>query len=463
MRRTIALADVVALAVATVVLRRLLLIDIAYVAAALAIFWAGGGYRRRLYYSPWTELPVLVGPSVATAVIALMWPTSGRMTVIEQIAGAVVLVLGTRLLVVVGLQFVRSRSATREDALIVGAGEVGVMVADLLRGNRRCLVRPVGFIDRRNAGIVNRLPVVGDFDHVDKAIDELRVKHLIVADPAARQASAAGVDSRGRDRDIDVWVVPPLVQYDAGPSHLPPDERRSVPFHHVPRPNRHSAARLVKRGFDVAVASVALVVTAPLHLAVALLVRLASPGPVYFRQLRIGQGGRPFELLKFRTMTVNDDSDTTWSVHNDRRVTSVGRFLRRSCLDEVPQLLNVIRGDMSLVGPRPERPFFASTFSESVPDYAERLRVPVGMTGWSQIYGLRGNTCIAQRTRFDNFYIDHWSFRLDLIIMARTVSGILRSVLVGERAAAAAVTDLSFEAAILAEAISLSVSKIPSS
>jgi lipopolysaccharide/colanic/teichoic acid biosynthesis glycosyltransferase len=179
--------------------------------------------------------------------------------------------------------------------------------------------------------------------------------------------------------------------------------------------------------FDLVVASLLLALGSPLLAGAALAVAMSSPGPIFFRQKRVGQDGQVFELLKFRTMRVNDDSDTTWSVTEDDRVTPIGGVLRRTCIDELPQLLNVIRGDMSLVGPRPERPFFVDRFSIDVRWYEERHRAPPGVTGWAQIHGLRGDTSIKDRVLFDNVYIDHWSPWQDIVILARTAGSILRN------------------------------------
>jgi lipopolysaccharide/colanic/teichoic acid biosynthesis glycosyltransferase len=165
---------------------------------------------------------------------------------------------------------------------------------------------------------------------------------------------------------------------------------------------------------------------APLLAAAALAVAVSSKGPILFRQRRIGQHGRPFDLLKLRSMTINNDSDTTWNVALDVRVTRVGRILRRTSLDELPQLINVLKGDMSLVGPRPERPFYVLQFEETIPRYRDRHRAPVGLTGWAQIHGLRGDSSIDDRVRFDNNYIEHWSIWRDLSILARTLSAMLR-------------------------------------
>ncbi len=168
-----------------------------------------------------------------------------------------------------------------------------------------------------------------------------------------------------------------------------------------------------------------LVVTAPLLGGGAVAVRLSSPGPILFRQRRVGRNGRVFELLKLRTMHVNDDADRLWSVAGDPRVTRAGRILRKTGLDELPQLVNVLRGEMSLVGPRPERPLYANRFSAEVPRYGDRHRVPPGITGWAQVHGLRGDTSIGERIRFDNHYIEHWSLWRDLVILLRTAKQVL--------------------------------------
>jgi len=171
-----------------------------------------------------------------------------------------------------------------------------------------------------------------------------------------------------------------------------------------------------------------LMVTAPIFALLALSVKLSSPGPVYFRQRRIGKNGRDVEVLKFRSMRVNDESDTQWSVDVDARVTKIGRFMRKTSLDELPQLWNVLRGDMSLVGPRPERPYFVERFEQEVPRYGDRHRVPVGLTGLAQVSGLRGDTSIQDRAWMDNHYIENWSVGGDLAILARTAGAMIKQV-----------------------------------
>jgi lipopolysaccharide/colanic/teichoic acid biosynthesis glycosyltransferase len=176
----------------------------------------------------------------------------------------------------------------------------------------------------------------------------------------------------------------------------------------------------------VVLAALLLVLLSPVMAVTALAVKLSSPGPVLYRQRRVGQFGREIEMLKFRTLRENDDGDMQWTVVEDPRRTSGGDFLRRTCIDELPQLWNVIRGDMAMVGPRPMRPYFVNRFSAQVPRYADRHRLPVGLTGLAQVHGLRGDTSIEERARFDNYYIEHWTPWEDVKIAALTVLILIR-------------------------------------
>jgi exopolysaccharide biosynthesis polyprenyl glycosylphosphotransferase len=182
------------------------------------------------------------------------------------------------------------------------------------------------------------------------------------------------------------------------------------------------AYTVVKRTFDVIAATLGLIILSPLFFAVAALVKFSSPGPVLFRQERIGRHGKSFTLLKFRTMhcSSKSESDTLWTTRNDPRCTVLGAVLRRFSLDELPQLLNVVRGDMSLVGPRPERPYYVAKFGEDFQKYNMRHRCHVGMTGWAQVNGLRGDTSISDRLQYDLYYMRNWSFGMDLQIIFRT-------------------------------------------
>jgi len=200
------------------------------------------------------------------------------------------------------------------------------------------------------------------------------------------------------------------------------DEMEGLPVVHLvdtPIQGWHAVA---KRGMDVVGSVVLLVLFGPLMLLLALLVKLTSRGPVFFRQERMGLGGRPFIMRKFRSMRVDAESETgpVWAKRGDPRCAGLGQFMRRTSLDELPQLLNVLRGDMSLVGPRPERPHFVQEFANTLPAYMLRHNVKAGMTGWAQISGLRGDTSLKRRLQYDLYYINNWSFSFDLFILLRT-------------------------------------------
>jgi exopolysaccharide biosynthesis polyprenyl glycosylphosphotransferase len=226
--------------------------------------------------------------------------------------------------------------------------------------------------------------------------------------------------------DVEVHVVPRFFELGLAPEGPDVEQIWGIPLYRVRRAALRDAAWKVKRGIDVAVSLSMLVLLSPVFAAIALAVRLSSPGPIMFRQVRVGQHGRQIEVLKFRTLRVNTDSDITWSVEDDPRQTAVGKWLRRLSLDELPQLVNVLRGDMSVVGPRPERPHYVNRFSAQVVGYSDRHRLPVGLTGLAQVHGLRGDTSIEERARFDNFYIEHWSPWQDVKIVLRTGGAIFR-------------------------------------
>jgi lipopolysaccharide/colanic/teichoic acid biosynthesis glycosyltransferase len=253
-----------------------------------------------------------------------------------------------------------------------------------------------------------------------------RVRHIVLVGPPgpATETALELLAARG----CRIWQVDPAQERPGGdragtrrPPHL---------WGHAYRPAR--AGRRTphpgKRALDIALATLALAATAPVLAGCALAVRLADGPGVLFRQERIGLDGQPFTLLKFRTLRPRDDheSATLWNVAHDDRMGPVGRLLRRTSMDELPQLWNVLRGDMSLVGPRPERPFFVQQFSAELPGYQDRHRMPAGITGLAQVHGLRGDTSIPDRVRFDNHYIDSWSLWQDVAILLRTAASLFR-------------------------------------
>lgn len=222
-------------------------------------------------------------------------------------------------------------------------------------------------------------------------------------------------------RGIDVKIIPSVIELMA--SKITADETLGIPVFALKQFRLTGFNRFLKRGFDIVFAAGALVVGAPLMLIIAALIKLTSPGPVFYRQERVGLDGKVFRLFKFRSMIPDAEAKTgpVFAKENDERITPLGRILRRTSLDELPQLFNVLRGDMSVVGPRPERPVFVERFASEVPRYLERHKVKSGMTGWAQVNGLRGNTSIARRVEYDLYYIENWSLLFDIRIIIRTI------------------------------------------
>ena len=227
-------------------------------------------------------------------------------------------------------------------------------------------------------------------------------------------------------RDVHVHIVPRFFEVGLAPSGPDVDDIWGIPVYRVRQAALQRWAWRFKRATDIVVAGALIAMTAPVMAVAALIVRLSGPGPILFRQRRIGQHGEEFEVLKFRTLPadhVANRAGVVWAMNAsmDEYTIKVGRFLKYTSIDELPQLFNILRGDMTLVGPRPERGYLVEQFNRNVDGYAHRHRLPVGLTGWAQVHGLRGETSIAERARFDNQYIEHWSLWLDIVILVRTI------------------------------------------
>lgn len=343
-------------------------------------------------------------------------------TIVQIVLATIPLILLGRLISFRLVGLVRSKGYDLEDALIVGIGPVGLEVARALEDNPQFGLVPCGFVDRFDEDVP--LPLVGRPEHLPAILERTGVRHVILAFGAAGEEELVGIIRRCQDRMVQFYAVPRLFELGVSAEDVG-HEVAGLPLVPVRRPGVSASLWPAKRAFDVVTSALLIALTAPLLIGCALAVKLTSRGPVFFRQVRIGIGGRPFEILKFRSMTVNEDSATQWNVHDDERVTAVGRFLRPTHLDELPQLINVLRGEMSLVGPRPERPHFVQQFGAEIDGYHFRHRVPVGITGWAQVNGYWGDTCIETRVRLDNRYIENWSLWRDLVIGLRTIPTLL--------------------------------------
>jgi exopolysaccharide biosynthesis polyprenyl glycosylphosphotransferase len=331
------------------------------------------------------------------------------------------------------------RGAVVRSALVVGAGAAGQRVAAHFRTQPQLGYRIVGFLDetwppqspqshrpRGQGDPTTTPPVLGRLAHLDEALARYRPNELILADPTLSNDEMLGIVNRCQRQSVAIRVYPDLFQMLV--SEASQVDLRGLTLIGIHNPELQGWQRTVKRWFDVLFSAVVLVLSAPMMLLIALLVRLDSPGPIFFAQERVGQDGKRFHAVKFRSMYHDAESRTGryWTVPNDPRRTRVGKWLRRFSLDEWPQFVNVLVGDMSVVGPRPERPMFVAQFSETVPDYMRRLREKAGLTGWAQVNGLRGDVSIDERTKYDLYYVDNWSLWLDIKIVIRTAFLLLR-------------------------------------
>jgi len=320
------------------------------------------------------------------------------------------------------IKVARQRNYDLEDTIIVGAGPTGVEVAAALQQNPEFGLVPYGFVDRFDERLP--YPIVGTPEQLREVLERTHVRHVVLAFGAATDSEMVAEVRRCAPLRVQFYTVPRFFELGVSPGDMG-YEVDGFALTALRRPGRRHGMWPLKRTFDIIVSLLLLVLTAPIMAACAVLVKLSSPGPVFFRQPRVGVNGGSFEMIKFRSMRVNDDHGTTWSVDDDHRVTRVGNVLRRSHLDELPQLLNVLRGEMSIVGPRPERPYFVEQFSGDIEGYDQRHRVPAGITGWAQVNGYWGDSSIETRVRLDNRYIENWTLWRDVVIGLRTIPTLL--------------------------------------
>ena len=308
--------------------------------------------------------------------------------------------------------------------LIAGAGDLGRLVADKVLEHRELGFKVVGFLDDRAAGDhigYRGLPLLGTLADADEVIRNERIDHVYVALPLEEHVKMLGIVEAVNREGIDIHVVPDLLQFIALRARL--ENLDGVPIISLNDVPLRGINSVLKRAIDAAISgSALLLLSVPLAI-IALIIKRSSDGPVFYTQERMGLDGKAFLVYKFRSMYfgAEDDTGPVWARDDDPRCTPVGRWLRKLDLDELPQLWNVLRGDMSLVGPRPERPYFVEQFKHRIPQYMLRHKVKAGITGWAQVNGWRGNTSLEKRIEYDLYYIENWSVGLDLKILWLTV------------------------------------------
>ncbi len=307
--------------------------------------------------------------------------------------------------------------------LIVGTGEVGEMLMQKTLQNRKLGYQVVGFIDggkgERRQKVMD-VPVMGTLVDIPWVIERYNIDEVIIGLPESSHQELVGIISLCEREKVGIRVFPDVFQIMA--SEVGIGDLGGLPLLTIRDVALQGWKLTLKRGLDIVLSAIALVLLSPFLLLTALLVKLDSPGPVFYIQERMGLDAVPFKMIKFRSMRTDAESEGPgWTTPNDPRRTKLGSLMRRFNIDELPQFVNVLVGDMSLVGPRPERPVYVEQFRQSIPRYMDRHREKAGLTGWAQVNGLRGDTSIIERTKYDLWYIENWSLGLDIKIILRTL------------------------------------------
>jgi Undecaprenyl-phosphate glucose phosphotransferase len=326
------------------------------------------------------------------------------------------------------LREIRRRGYNVRYLVVVGAGNVATDVVQRIRHERELGIQVLGCLSKDGGEKRGPLgiPVLGKYLDLRNMLNKMDIDQVMVALPWEDNNFMPDIMDAVKDTMVDVKIVPDVYQFVSVGGAI--EEFEGLPVISLQSSPLDSMNLIAKRAFDLAVSFIMIVVLSPLMLLLALLVKITSWGPVFYSQERVSFDGTRFRIVKFRTMRLDAEQEgPQWSRTGDDRVTWLGRFLRTYSLDELPQLFNVLRGEMSLVGPRPERPVFIEEFRRRVPRYMLRHKVPAGMTGWAQVNGWRGDTSIDKRIEFDLYYIENWSIALDFKILLLTLVRGMRS------------------------------------
>jgi len=322
------------------------------------------------------------------------------------------------------LRYFRKKGYNLRFILIVGAGELGKRILRSINNHPELGLRVVGFLTRREQKVgqnISGVPVLGLYEDVQKVIQSQHIDQVILALPLEEHVRLGIVMDKINNEMVDVKIVPDFFNYMTLRGGV--EEFDNIPIINLRDSPLYGWNRILKRLSDIILSIIILVLSSPIMALTAILIKVISPGPVFYRQERMGLDGKIFTMLKFRTMREDAEKEVgpVWTKQKDERRTGVGALLRKLSLDELPQFINVLRGEMSIVGPRPERPFFIEKFKEMIPRYMLRHKMKAGITGWAQINGWRGNTSLEKRIEHDIYYIENWSLWFDFKILFLTI------------------------------------------
>ncbi|MDP2682191.1 MAG: undecaprenyl-phosphate glucose phosphotransferase [Deltaproteobacteria bacterium] len=322
------------------------------------------------------------------------------------------------------LRYLRKKGHNLRYALIVGTGDMSKEILKRIDTHPEIGLKVVGLLSTNKDQVganVHGIEVLGVYDEVGRFVKEKGIDHVIIALAWEEHGKVIDVLKNIGEEMVDIQVIPDIYEFATIRGGI--EEFDGLPIISLQDSPLYGWNMVIKRAADIAFSIIAITLTAPLVVLIAITIKLTSHGPVFYRQERMGLDGKIFQMLKFRSMWVDaeKESGAVWAKEDDPRRTWLGAFLRKTSIDELPQFFNVLKGDMSIVGPRPERPVFIEEFRKNIPKYMLRHKMKAGITGWAQVNGWRGDTDLKKRIEYDLYYIENWSFWFDLKIMWLTI------------------------------------------
>ena len=386
--------------------------------------WRGIRLRQEL----WTIFLAWGGAIMVMIIIAFFTKTStdfSRVWIAGWWITSGILLIALRAAIHLSLRFARSRGYNQRQVVVAGAGSLGQKIVSRIRSAPWVGLEIIGFFDdneQLQGQVINGIPVAGKLDDMEMYLQKEDIDQVWIALPLRAETRMKQLMKKILvSTSVEIRFVPDIFEFRL--LNFSVSEVVGLPVLNLTDSPMFGIHQLLKAVEDRIIAGLALIILAPIMALIALGVKLSSPGPAFYRQERVSWNGLSFTMLKFRSMPVNAEQSkgAQWATAGDQRTTLFGHFLRRTSLDELPQLINVIKGEMSIVGPRPERPVFIEEFRTEIPDYMQKHLVKAGITGWAQVNGWRGDTDLGTRIKYDLYYIENWSVSLDLKIMIMTV------------------------------------------
>ena len=408
----------------------------------MIVFSLMGLYKRLYLISRFDEFVKVTKATIIGTLILYFYTTiDGDLQMADRLGSVTIYVLLVGGLITLNRFIIRSiqrfyalRGKGRHRALIIGTGKNAVSAFDDLNRNKSLGMQVVGFVDVPNGKtggqvFVDNDEIVGKLENINGVVRDLEIQDLIVALEPERREDLIKILSKINNPDVTLKLLPDFYQLVSGLNKT--NQIFGLPLIEISPDLMPFWEKLVKRLLDIVISIVVLVIMLPLIIVISVVIRLTSKGPAIYSQERVGKKGKPFTMYKFRTMRIDAEAETgpTWAQENDPRITKVGALLRKTRLDEIPQFYNVLKGEMSLVGPRPERPYFVSRFKNEIPMYTRRLRVRPGITGWAQVKWKYDSSLddVKEKTKYDLFYVENMSLRMDFKILINTIFSMVRA------------------------------------